>query len=130
MKIQLNEFEQHIDETILKRGLQYFKNGHVTQVDEITGGEYEAEVEGSEIYTVHFEIKKGTINASYCTCPYDIGPYCKHEVAVLFYLQQEELGLTATTKKNSKAGDELTKKPSKKKKTIIELSFLIIFYIL
>ena len=28
MKIPLNEFEIHVDEDILKRGLQYFKKGY------------------------------------------------------------------------------------------------------
>ncbi len=98
MKSPLNEFEQHIDEDILKRGLQYFKKGYVTNVDELSGGEYEATVEGSETYTVHLEIKNGVINGSYCTCPYDWGPVCKHEVAVMFYLQHEELVLKPSQK--------------------------------
>ncbi len=134
MKISLNEFEQHIDEDILKRGLQYFKKGYVTCVDELSGGEYEATVEGSETYTVHMEIKNGVINGCYCTCPYDWGPVCKHEVAVMFYLQQEELGIKAKPKKNAnlkasmgvkvqqdQVRASLGVKPSlKKKKTIQE----------
>jgi len=119
MKIPLNEFEQHIDEDILKRGLQYFKKGYVTSVDELSGGEYEATVEGSETYTVHMEIKNGLINGSYCTCPYDWGPVCKHEVAVMFYLQQEELGIKAKSKKEAKikasSGLKDSTKKSKKK---------------
>lgn len=112
MKIPLNEFEQHIDEDILKRGLQYFKKGYVSSVDELSAGEYEATVEGSETYTVHMEIKNGVMNGCYCTCPYDWGPVCKHEVAVLFYLQQEELGIEAKPKKNAKASVSPGVKPS------------------
>ena len=116
MNIPINEFEQHIDEDILKRGLQYFKKGYVTQVDELSGGEYEAVVEGSETYIVNLTLKNGVITQQDCTCPYDWGPVCKHEVAVMFYLQQEELGLTAKTKKQavSETGS-LKKKPAKKK---------------
>jgi len=44
MKIPINEFEQHVEEDILKRGLQYFKKGYVSQVEELSGGEYEAVV--------------------------------------------------------------------------------------
>jgi uncharacterized Zn finger protein len=125
MKIPLNEFEQHIDEDILKRGLQYFKKGYVTSVDELSGGEYEATVEGSETYTVHMEVKNGVINGQYCTCPYDLGPVCKHEVAVMFYLQQEELGIEAKPGKKSKAKASVNLKSSlspkkPKKKTIQE----------
>jgi uncharacterized Zn finger protein len=128
MKIPLNEFEIHVDEDILKRGLQYFKKGYVTAVDELSAGEYEATVEGSESYTVHMEVKNGVMNGCYCTCPYDWGPICKHEVAVMFYLQQEELGIASNPQKTAKrtrakassviisSGSE--KKP--KKKTIQE----------
>jgi len=48
MKIPLNEFEQHIDEHILQRGLSYFKGGAITYFSEISNGEYESTVSGSE----------------------------------------------------------------------------------
>ena len=99
MQIPLNQFEQYIDETILRRGLQYFKKGHVHKLEEISPGEYEAVVEGTEEYTVQFTLKNGIITEYVCDCPYDFGPVCKHVVAVLFYLQQEELGLNKETKK-------------------------------
>lgn len=122
MKIPLNEFEQHIDEVILKRGLRYFKNGNVRQVDELSAGEYEAIVDGSETYTVRMEIKSGVMQSHYCTCPYDMGPVCKHEVAVLFYLQQDELGIQAkATKKKATTHSPIEGKispPKSKRKTI------------
>ena len=125
MKIPLNEFEQHIDEDILKRGLRYFKKGCVTSVDELSGGEYEAIVEGSDTYIVQLHVKNGSVTTFNCTCPYDWGPVCKHEVAVMFYLQQDELGLKAKKKSTTKtstlsdvAGKE--KKAVKKKRSIRE----------
>ena len=125
MNIPINEFEQHIDEDILKRGLQYFKKGHVTYVDELSAGEYEATVEGTETYTVHLQLKNGSVIANRCTCPYDWGPFCKHEVAVMFYLQQEELGLKVKKKSTPKSlpltdTPKTEKKTVKKKKTIQE----------
>ena len=36
MRIPLNEFEQLIDEKILKRGLSYFKGGAITDFSEIS----------------------------------------------------------------------------------------------
>lgn len=41
MQIPLNEFEQIIDETILKRGLAYFNSGAITDFSEISTGVYE-----------------------------------------------------------------------------------------
>ena len=60
MNIPLSEFELIIDETILKRGLSYFKNGYVTEFTEISNGEYEANVSGTDEYTIRLEIKNGS----------------------------------------------------------------------
>lgn len=120
MKISINEFEQHIDEDILKRGLQYFKKGYVTAVDEMSPGNYEATVEGSETYTIRMEIHNGMINSSYCDCPYDWGPFCKHEVAVMFYLQQDELQLEVKTTQKKKAAQANPLLKEKKKKMTVQ----------
>lgn len=115
MQIPLNQFEQYIDETILKRGLAYFTKGHVTSFDEITQGEFEAVVEGNDQYTVRLKVRNKKVIENSCTCPYDFGPVCKHVTAVLFYMQQEELGLKQPVlKKDAK------KKPATKRKTVSE----------
>ena len=92
MNIPLNQFEQHIGETILKRGLSYYKNGAVESIDEIAVGEYFAIVSGSEHYEVEVKIKNKTIVDINCDCPYD-GGICKHAVAVIFSIQAEVLQL-------------------------------------
>ena len=94
MKIPLNEFEQLIDEKILKRGLSYFKGNAITDFSEVSTGEYEAIVSGTEEYTVQLEINENTIVEHNCDCPYDMGPVCKHVVAAIFHLQQDELELS------------------------------------
>lgn len=94
MIIPLNSFEQLIDETILKRGLQYFEQGCVSEFTTIATNEYQAIVEGSEDYTVNLIIKNDIVVSHYCNCPYDLGPVCKHEAAVLFYMLQNELSLS------------------------------------
>lgn len=93
MQIPLNDFEQFIDDTILKRGLSYFKNGAITDFSEMSNGQYEAIVSGTEAYTVQLKISNRTIVEHNCDCPYDMGPVCKHIVAVTFHLQQVELQL-------------------------------------
>jgi hypothetical protein len=102
MKISLNSFEQLIDETILKRGLEYFEQGYVSEFTTIATNEYEAIVEGSEDYTVNFIIENDIVVSHHCTCPYDFGPVCKHEVAVLFYMLQNELNLSENKPKKKK----------------------------
>jgi len=98
MQIPLNQFEQYIDETILKRGLSYFKNEHVHEPEEISPGEFEAIVEGTEDYSVQLTLKNGIITEYVCDCPYDMGPVCKHVVAAIFHLQQDEFDLNKKTK--------------------------------
>lgn len=112
MQIPLNQFEQYIDETILKRGLQYFKSGRVNEVEEISPGKYEAIVEGTEDYTVQLTLKNGIITEYTCDCPYDFGPVCKHVAAVIFYLQQDVLDLN---KKPKRTKTNQTAKPAKRK---------------
>jgi len=114
MKIPLNEFEQLIDDRILKRGLSYFKGGAITNFAEVSNGEYEAIVSGTEEYMVHLEISNNTIVEHNCDCPYDMGPVCKHIVAVIFYLQQDKLNLnqpnfTIPKKKKTKSVSQQVK---------------------
>ena len=123
MEIPLSHFEEYIDEPILKRGLSYFKRGlsyfkkgFVHEPEEIRPGDYEAVVEVSEEYTVKLSIRNRAITEHSCDCPYDMGPVCKHVAAVIFYLEQEELGLTQNTKKaSSKKAKASSSKPSKRK---------------
>lgn len=116
MEIPLSHFEEYIDEPILKRGLSYFKKGFVHEPEEIRLGDYEAVVEGSEEYTVKLSIRNRVIAEYSCDCPYDMGPVCEHVAAVIFYLEQEELELTQSTKKgSSKKAKASSSKPSKRK---------------
>lgn len=116
MEIPLRHFEEYIDEPILKRGLSYFKKGFVHEPAEIRPGDYEAVVEGSEEYTVKLSIRNGVITEHSCDCPYDMGAVCKHVAAVIFYLEQEKLGLTQSTKNgSSKKAKASSSKPSKRK---------------
>lgn len=116
MEIPLSHFEEYIDEPILKRGLSYFKKGFIHEPAEVRPGDFEAVVEESEEYIVKLSIRNGVITEHSCDCPYDIGPVCKHVAAVIFYLEQEELGLTQNIKKGSaKKAKASSSKPSKRK---------------
>jgi len=113
MQIPLNEFEQYINETILARGLSYFRNGRVKDPDELRSGEYEFIVEGTEDYSVNIRVQNRTITEYVCNCPYDMGPVCKHVAAAIFFLQEDELELSKSVKKTKKTA-------SKKRKTIAD----------
>src|SRR5665647_1404034 len=100
MEIPLTEFELHIDETILNRGLQYFKKGLVSEPEKVAPSEYEAIVEGTESYTVQLTIKNEVITEHVCSCPYDMGPVCKHVAVSYTHLRAHETDLKAKRKKN------------------------------
>lgn len=91
MKLTLNNFEQLINEKIVKRGRNYFNNGYVTDVEETEEGEFEIIVQGSDTYSVNLTIAGEVVTDFYCDCPYDGGPLCKHIVAALFYLQEDNI---------------------------------------
>lgn len=103
MTFPISEFEQYIDETILQRGFRYFEKGLVVNVDEVSPNEFESKVLGSDLYHVKLTIDNGLVTRQLCDCPYDMGPVCKHVVAVLFHIQQDELELAAAPKPKKKA---------------------------
>ena len=72
-----------VTESSYDRGVDYY---HADTVESATrrGGQLFAEVQGSEWdpYQVGITFLGGDFTAS-CTCPYDWGGYCKHVVATL-----------------------------------------------
>lgn len=88
--LTLQNFEDHVGKTILAKGEEYFESGYVSGLECIENGTWTAEVEGSETYMVEIGLKsKGKISHYECDCPYE-GDLCKHVVAVLFALREEE----------------------------------------
>lgn len=89
--MNLSDFEEYFSPRILERGKNYYQNHHVISLESIGNGSYEAEVEGSEIYTVFAELKAdGEILDLSCDCPYEQEEFCKHEAAVLYALREQE----------------------------------------
>lgn len=94
MNIPLNEFEQHINEKILKRGYNYYVNGHVQPLEFIDSHTIETIVNGTEDYNVKLHLEKEILKDVFCDCPYDQEVFCKHIVATLFELQSDVMNLT------------------------------------
>lgn len=126
MEIPLDHFEQYIDETILKRGLDYFRSGRVRKFEMFGHGMWEAKVVGRENYKVVFLIEDDVVTEYGCNCPYDQGPVCKHVVAAIFYLKRVEMEEDGGKVVNMK-GDEVEpdRKPAKRKPKADEAGELI-----
>ena len=89
MALRLDNFEQVAGPVIVQRGSRYFRSGRVTKCVE-EDGEVNAWVQGTDLYHVTIILdEEGAIRGHRCTCPFDDGPICKHEVAVLYYLREQ-----------------------------------------
>ena len=122
--ISLKHFESEIDEVIVDRGLSYWENGNVLELEQIGNGEFEAIVSGSEDYQVNIKLIRNIIQDFNCDCPYDMGPVCKHVVAVLYALREEKLIGAEKSKIEKKSNGKIAEKQSLKKQfenTLIRL---------
>ena len=87
--VNINNFQQYINQTILGRGYDYYMGGHVDEEYVRKGNTYIFLVEGRETYEVSVELdESGEIIHAECDCPYDLGLICKHKAAVFFLLSE------------------------------------------
>lgn len=92
MKISLAEFESGIDTAIISRWHDYFSNSTVRDLNQIKDGAWAASVDGTETYSVRIILKGDDLVDWSCSCPFDMGPVCKHTVAVLYELRNRIYG--------------------------------------
>ncbi len=76
----LHTFEQKLTDGQLAKGLDYFENGCISELEEWEAGKWNAIVAGSEDYHVKIKFKNDTIEKCSCDCPHD-AEYCKHIIA-------------------------------------------------
>jgi hypothetical protein len=103
MRDSISTFLAKVDAPIRARGHAYCLQGNVKHFCQ-NGNIWTAEVEGSTdvLYSVTVQLhKNGDIKAWSCNCPYDRGNVCKHVVAVLMKMQQND----ARTEKSSSCAD-------------------------
>jgi len=68
----------------------YRENGQIISLSETKPLVFDAEVEGSELYNVEIKLSsRGEVIYTFCECPYDKGPICKHATAVLLEIKDE-----------------------------------------
>lgn len=109
--MNLNNFEAYFDDTILARGLDYFKSGNVIYLGQDID-QWLARVAGSDDYNVTVTLSEnGEILDSECDCPYDWGDYCKHQAAVFYALRNRLKSgkIPTTTVQKESLEDTLTK---------------------
>lgn len=115
-------FMCNVDITYSK-GLYYYNDGRVLSVEKVRGV-YKACVRGREDYDVSLAFKDDTLVDYHCTCPafYHYTGICKHIVATLLYMYNEnepiKLDCSNTQKNNSHENyKEKTPKPTNVQKS-------------
>jgi hypothetical protein len=103
--MNLNNFEDFVSETILERGLDYYHDLAVEDLQGMENGQWFAIVEGTQDYQVDVRLDETDEILEYrCTCPYK-GEICKHVVAVLYEIldvSEEDEKNTASANANWK----------------------------
>jgi len=99
MKLTLQNFESQIDEQIVDRGLSYWEDGLVSDLERTKEGLFEAVVSGTQDYDVGVIIDENAVIDFDCNCPYDRGPICKHVVAVLYAIRERNKSKSTNSKK-------------------------------
>lgn len=87
MFLNLNEFEQHFTEQVLKKGLSLFRSNKVEELQR-QGQQFRFLV-GTE--TLSLKKRGDSVGAMRCAC--GKAPECSHSCAVLFWFQKDKLGL-------------------------------------
>jgi len=87
--LTLDNFETALASKIVQRGHEYFKSQAVELLDKDSPGNWSAVVSGSEDYEVEVVLSGRNVSETFCDCPYDGGPVCKHVVAVLYALREQ-----------------------------------------
>lgn len=90
--MDLKRIETLVKPAVLERGLIYYNEGLVLQAEQIEPGEFIALVAGNKEYNVYLKLNTDfELVAHRCDCPYDDDALCKHRVAALYLIYEEEL---------------------------------------
>ncbi|MBI2486949.1 MAG: hypothetical protein HYW01_08320 [Deltaproteobacteria bacterium] len=83
-------------------------------LQELEDGKWTALIQGTEVYEVYMCISGDTVTEYKCTCPYDLGPICKHQVATIYAIED---CLSEATVVDIKEGPNQRQKKRSKGKT-------------
>ncbi|MEG2275948.1 MAG: SWIM zinc finger family protein [Clostridia bacterium] len=110
------EIQEHFEDIVIERGKEYFRKHHVKEVFKIQNT-YIGVVEGTYTYKVKIKIKDGLIYSNTCTCP--CMDTCKHVVAALIYIAQNEKNILPDHEKEA----EIRKSIADVKKAFLAVSY-------
>ncbi|MFC5408083.1 SWIM zinc finger domain-containing protein [Larkinella bovis] len=115
--LTLDSFDTQLDKNTVQKGRGYFTKKAVLYLEQPGEAQWNAEVEGTEVYSVEIQLEGRTVTDSFCDCPVE-SPVCKHIAAVLFALREK---LKQPQPKPRKASKKLTIEDLLQKVTTDEL---------
>jgi uncharacterized Zn finger protein len=100
-----SDIKEHTAGGSFERGEQYLADGNVRSIKQTDEQTVKAQVQGSDVhpYLVTIQFDADDVQQVKCTCPYFEGSWCKHVVAVLLKVLEED----AVPAEESAAVDEL-----------------------
>jgi hypothetical protein len=105
--INVKEFKKTVDSTIWRRGKNYFDEGAVANLQGNSNGQWSATVSGNDDYEVTVEINFDRVQEWDCDCPYG-GDICKHVVATILAIEQEEMEVPSIVRENGKSSAKMS----------------------
>ncbi|WP_263785447.1 SWIM zinc finger family protein [Salinibacter grassmerensis] len=94
LPLTIDQLRKHTAGGSFERGRQYLQDGAVQSVERTHDHTLKAKVQGSDVhpYLVTVQFDADHITAVECTCPYYEGSWCKHVVAtILKVLDNDEV---------------------------------------
>ena len=94
LPLTIDQLREHTAGGSFERGRQYLQDGAVQSVERTHDHTLKAKVQGSDVhpYLVTVQFDTDHITAVECTCPYYEGSWCKHVVAtILKVLDNDEV---------------------------------------
>ncbi len=88
MSFFLKDLESALPEDIVRKGLDYYASERVDNLA-VQDDKWQADVYGTDTYTVTITMQGEEVLNWFCDCPYDWGPVCKHVAAVLITIRSE-----------------------------------------
>lgn len=91
MKVKLPRFNKNTRQLVLYRGMRYFEEQRMKKVSELDHTYvYEVKGEANQYEVVINVAHDDTIVFSSCTCPYEDGGFCKHQVSAYFDILNDQ----------------------------------------
>ncbi|MGU3443428.1 SWIM zinc finger domain-containing protein [Bacillus cereus] len=87
--MNISNFEEYVDDTILQRGYTYFQQGKIGSIQTPSQAAYIIEVFGTARYKVEVDLDSNNfITHTDCNCLYMQGIHCKHQVAAFYAVRE------------------------------------------